>query len=790
MRSQLYSWLKFLIGWPFILLAFFFIFKTLYTQAPTLFTSVHRLEPWLLGLGLLCFVLFYFIRGYIWHLILKNYKYKIPFHKSCYLWSISEFKRYIPGSIWAFMGRAFQFEKENVQKKDIAKGLIIEAELFVMGSILISLLALPFLLPSFLNLYTIWFAILVISIVLFYCNAKYISVSFPQKIQKIIAFLLPQFSFYEMLLLVGTSSVALFLFGLGNYLVISAITTLDLQSIFSLIGVFVLAFVAGYLSIITPAGLGVREGILILSLSKIIPSGVAALGAIFSRIMLIVAELIFILLSYLWYKTENKQLRKLEKIITKHPQAALVTILSFIYAAYFTVLSFLRYDNYYTGRFDLGNMAQTVWNSFHGNIFLLTDPNGTEQVSRLAFHADFILVLLTPFYALWENPKMLLLIQTIIIAAGAFFVYLIARDVLKKSNLAVVFSFIYLLNPSVEFTNLYDFHAVTLVTTFFLATYYFFLKKRYTLFVIFAVLAALCKEQIWLIISLFGLLVFFVHKQRLIGSILFVCSAAMFYFLLWYAIPQTLGGQHFALSYLSDYGTSPTEVVKGIVLSPDKILSTVLQEDRILYLKKLFLPVGYLPVLFPFFLIFAAPDLLINILSNNSQLHQIYFQYTATITPFIFLSAIYGVWVLRKFLIFNFQSPVWRIFKQHFALVVSIGLLIMAIQGAYAYGPLPGAKDKNTDMLTKPLVNRAAIDQFLAAIPKNYTVSASNDVGSHLSHRDTIYTVPVGINRADMIALILTDPKAHETYKKVSKDSHYKKVKDTGNFVAFKRIHN
>ncbi|MGH7204446.1 MAG: DUF2079 domain-containing protein, partial [Candidatus Levyibacteriota bacterium] len=207
----------------------------------------------------------------------------------------------------------------------------------------------------------------------------------------------------------------------------------------------------------------------------------------------------------------------------------------------------------------------------------------------------------------------------------------------------------------------------------------------------------------------------------------------------------------------------------------------LLQPSRIEYLIKLFAPIGYLSILFPFFLVFAAPDLLINTLSNNPQLHQIYFQYTSTITPFIFLSAIYGVWVLRKFSIF-------RLFRKHFAIIIGTYLLVMAFYGAFAFGPLPGAKESNLDMFVKPLENRAAIDAFLNQIPNDDTVAGSNDVGSHLSHRDTIYTVPAGIDRADVVVLILTDPKAKDAYNKVQKDPHYQEVEKLSNFAAFTRV--
>ena len=159
----------------------------------------------------------------------------------------------------------------------------------------------------------------------------------------------------------------------------------------------------------------------------------------------------------------------------------------------------MRYENYFTGRFDLGNMAQTVWNTAHGRIFILTDPNGTNTVSRLATHADFLLILLAPFYVIWSDPKMLLLIQTLILSIGAVYIFLISKKVLKYPPLALTFALMYLLNPSVQRTNLYEFHAVTLATTFLLAAFYYVLEKRLYWFLLFGILAALTKEQVWFI---------------------------------------------------------------------------------------------------------------------------------------------------------------------------------------------------------------------------------------------------------------------------------------------------
>src|SRR3989344_7353207 len=121
------------------------------------------------------------------------------------------------------------------------------------------------------------------------------------------------------------------------------------------------------------------------------------------------------------------------KLLKKYKYELVLALLISIYISYFTTASFQRYDNFYTGRYDLGNMDQTVWNTINGRIFQTSNESGSI-ISRLSAHADFMLILLSPFYLLWSHPKMLLLIQTIVLALGAVFVYLIAEKILKNKS--------------------------------------------------------------------------------------------------------------------------------------------------------------------------------------------------------------------------------------------------------------------------------------------------------------------------------------------------------------------
>ncbi|CAN5138057.1 hypothetical protein BH11PAT1_BH11PAT1_3430 [soil metagenome] len=787
MKSKLFSAFKFFFGWPLSVLAVVFIGKSVVSRAPVILSQIHGLNIPLFIIGLISFLVYFYLRGVCWQKILVAYGHHLPFEEANFLWAKSEVRRYVPGSVWSFLSRAYLFEKKNVPRKDTAKGLILEAELIVLGAFIVSTLCFPFLWEKYFygSLSPNW-VVTFLSTSIFIGTGVYIfqqyfltKISFLRK--KPFSFIFPGFSPSTLGTLIMLSSVSFFFLGLGYFYIASSVFFIHPQMVLILSGFFVLSYLISYLSLITPSGLGVREGIIIFGLSRIMVPEVAGFIALFTRFILIIAEVVFLVTAYFLHSISFRWFVRLKQVVKQHPYELWLLIAILLYFIYFTYSSFLRYDNFYTGRFDLGNMAQTVWNTMHGRIFQLTDPNGTDTVSRLATHADFILILFAPIYTLWPNPKMLLLIQTAVLSLGALFVYKLAKQILKSPQFALTFALLYLSNPSLERSNLYDFHPVTLTTTFLLGAFFFLRNKRYGWFLLFALLAGLAKEQVWIIVGLMGGYMVVVQKKILEGSLLFIGGIALFYYFVTYAIPGALGSQHFALSYYSDFGDKPSSIIKNILFSPLKTLMIAFQPDRIDFLKQIFLPVGYYALFAPLFLLFASPDFVINLLSNNAQLHQIYYQYTATLTPFIFIASIYAVFYLIK------RFP--RITLQtHMGIIIVCGIF-----SAYIYGPLPGSMNPNIAMFINPVQNKQEVNQFLTSIPKQYSIAASNNVGSHLSQRQRIYTLPIGIDKADMIVLLpdSTTPQLSISQQDIvatlSADLHYRLLYQKDQFIAFKR---
>jgi len=784
-KEQLFSFIKFFVGWPISAVAIFFIVKIIFSKFSLVssYIKIPTLLPFI-G-GVICFIIFYLGRSFVFKKLLEEKGHNIEFKKVAFLWGASELKRFVPGNIWSFLGRTFSFSKRGIDNKTIISLIFAEIGLFVIASLLLSLFSIQFILPYVFSIHT--YSIFVIPLItlctvltalLFIFNKD----SFSKSRLKFLKNFIPNFSPYANFVLLSISVFSLFFFGLGTFLTIASVVYLPVNLFLPLIGFFVLSLLLGYLSFITPMGLGVREGAISIGLLSTLGLQLAGFAAIFARIVLILSEIIFILFATFWKNIKGSKFLKIENYIKNHLHEIILLLMIAVYAVYFSGASFLRFDNFFTGRFDLGNMDQAVWNTIHGRIFKITDPNGTDIISRLSFHADFLLILISPLYLIWSHPKMLLLLQSVVLGFGALFVYLISKNVLKNKNISLAFSFVYLLNPSIQFSNLYDFHPVTLATTFLLGAFYFLKNKKYFWFILFLILASLTKEHVFLILAVFGFYLFFIEKKKTAGILLTVLCLGIFYYLIAKAIPMARGTGHFALSYYSDFGDSPLTVVRNVISSPTKIIGIMLQKKQLIYLFRIFSPLGFLSFFYPLTLIFTLPDFFINLLSNNSQLRETYYQYTATITPFIFISAIYGVHVLRK----RFSQLPLKFFTWY--------LLITAILGAYFIGPLPGSKNPSISMFTKQLSQKETIENFLDSIPSKFSIAATNNLGSHLSRRQKIFTIPVGIDKADIIVFLLNDPFAQpslkaqiETAKKMKKDKNYIQVFKQGDFIVFEK---
>jgi uncharacterized membrane protein len=421
------------------------------------------------------------------------------------------------------------------------------------------------------------------------------------------------------------------------------------------------------------------------------------------------------------------------------------------YASGFAALSALRYEAYFTGRFDLGNMVQAVWSTAHGHPLRMTDLHG-EQISRLAAHVDPILVLFAPLWWLWPSPHLLLVVQACVVALGAIPVFLLARKHLGSSRAALGFGLAYLLYPATGWLTLNEFHPVALATPLLLFAFWYLDEDRLLPFALFAIAAAASKEEIALVVAGFGIWYALAHRRWVAGTAIACAGAA------WAAIAIAVVIPHFNAGAESDFygrysevGGSAGGILKTALTHPLRIAEAAFSARDLHYLLELVAPLAALCLLAPLVLVAALPELAINLLSSTTTQTSIHFHYTAGLIPPFVIAATFGAKRMSR----------W-------AFPVAAAIVVAALVGNYRLGPIPGWRHVPGGQTFQATAARVTVhdhiaDRALRLIPGNAVVSATNTLGAHLSARARVLSFPF-IQDSKWIAADETQPGYADRY--------------------------
>jgi uncharacterized membrane protein len=417
------------------------------------------------------------------------------------------------------------------------------------------------------------------------------------------------------------------------------------------------------------------------------------------------------------------------------------------YSVGFGALSVLRHRALSTGRFDLGNMVQAVWATAHGHPLAVTNLRG-DQVSRLSAHVDPILVLLAPLWWIWPSPSMLLVAQAAAIAAGAFPVFWLARKHLGSEQAALGLALAYLLYPALEWMTLSEFHPVALATPLLLYALWYLDQDRLVLFGVFALLAALTKEHVPLVIAALAIWYAVTRRRAAIGASIAVAGVAWTALALLAVIPHfNEGGSAFYARY-SEVGGSPEGLLETATDDPGRLLEQVFGPRSLGYVAQLVAPLALLPLAAPI-VIAAAPEIGINVLSATPTQTTIHYHYAAAAIPPLVAAAVFGAAGLAR------RRPRWT---EPFAAVAVAATLV----SNYLLGPIPiwrhvpGGETLGTRSVEVVPHDRLAA-AALEVIPDDAVVSATNSLGAHLSERRRVLSFPF-VQDADWVAIDVTEP--------------------------------
>lgn len=473
--------------------------------------------------------------------------------------------------------------------------------------------------------------------------------------------------------------------------------------------------------------------------------------------------------------------------MTKTKYSIILWIFIGIYILYFSVFTVLRHQKLASSYFDLGIMHQTVYNTYQslktgdfGRFLEHTNPHGGgDLVKRMAIHNDVILAFLAPFYFIYDGPETLLVIQSIVLALGAYAIFQISQHVFQRNKsvnfLSLVFASAYLLYFPMQRANIFDFHAVTFSTTFLLFMFYFWLIKKYWASMIFLILSLLTKEQVGLTTAAFGIFTLFSDfqsKKNRYYSFTAICVSIVWVALSMFIIIPALGaGHHFAedyYSYLHD--------------DPFKFTFYLFHKDSWEYLLYMLGPLGFLSLLSPAHFFITLPEFGINLLSTNWNMRNIIYHYTAVLQPFLFVSAIYGAYFITKI------KPLW---SRSVAMTVLFASLIFS----FLKSPLPYSREADIYSFQKGSSILSDFNSWKKNLRNaDLKISATGHLGAHLTSRRYFYNFSDDYVYADYIVLDVNEAtKGFQSYlmkpayQKLQKDSQFEQIFKNGNLEVYKK---
>lgn len=470
-----------------------------------------------------------------------------------------------------------------------------------------------------------------------------------------------------------------------------------------------------------------------------------------------------------------------------------ILFLGLMIAVYILTFSFLAIQrhNAFASNFDLANMDQTLWNTINGRFFSLSTAQGT--LSRLSIHADFILILLAPLYLIWNDVRMLLIAQTIFIAFGAVPIYLLTTKLLGSSMWALVISALYLLYPSLQWVNIYDFHPVSLAIPFLLFAFYYSYQKKWREYFLFVLLAIITKEQVSLIIAMWGVLQIILFKEKKLGLISLFLGLAWFPIMVFLVIPNFgPSGQHWAFDVW--FKDPKDQVSQNPLLGVGNLISSFFSFEAINYYLGLLKPLLFLPLLGLPFLLVSLPDLGINVISSFPEMRSNILHYDSALIPGLFLGTIFGLQYAVRFFLKYFPNEYrWLRKKQKLlALLVLTPVFFLSI----VKGPLP----------LNPFCwcgiyyvgeNEKKFAQLLSTIPPEASIAASREIRAHLTHREHAFDINEMAFETEYLALIDQQryignfyPREYEIELKnrLKFDPRYELIFDRGHYSLFRRI--
>jgi uncharacterized membrane protein len=460
---------------------------------------------------------------------------------------------------------------------------------------------------------------------------------------------------------------------------------------------------------------------------------------------------------------------RLPRLSRRFPFLVVCTMSAFL-AAYFAYLTILQHYRLRTYSWDLAIFDNMMWNLIRGKWFKAS-PDLGRVGSHIQYHATFIAYFFAPFYALWQRPETLLLLQAIFTSAAAIPLYLLGQLRTGSRWIGVALAYAYLIHAPMHSPVFYDFHFITTAPFWIGWVVYFFETDRRKLLVLSWVLAVLVREEMSAGLSMAALFYLLSGKRTRWALVGGIASAAYFVTVKFYIMPlhRTMSGSQ-SFSWMFQ-GLMPKGedgfggVLRTVISNPVYTFNSLLEQDKLTYVIKTLGPVLLLPLRHPTAWIMFIPSFIFTLLSTGYKpLYQTYFQYTSTYTSYLFFtSAVTLSWWRDR------DRTVGELARCRVP-AAALAMVVTATAYSYNFGAIfqhhsfhAGFQDVGFTRTPEEKKRYDELQELIRLIPKNASVAATEVEAPHVSNREDCFTLRFFYEDADYLLINLDEARSSPT---------------------------
>ena len=414
-----------------------------------------------------------------------------------------------------------------------------------------------------------------------------------------------------------------------------------------------------------------------------------------------------------------------------------VTILTVVAALVYGADALIRFRRFLSTTFDLVIFDQGIrgYAHFHAPVSIARGvaDGGTAHFVLLADHWSPILAALAPLYWIHDGPT------TLLVAQGALFALAIpplwaftARQLGPRAAYCVAAA--YALSLPIMAAVTFDFHEVAFVPVLTAVMAERFGAGKRWAGIAAAVALLLVKEDMGLLVAGYGVYLL-LTRRRWTGLGLVAGGLAATWLTSHQLIPAFGGSATFYWAY-GQFGPTIGSAAENIVTHPLHALHVLVTPGvKVRTMLGLLVPLGFLPLASPLVLA-ALPLLAERMLASGYPLWwQAKFQYNAFIVMILFLAAVDGAARLQRL----WQQAGWHLpvarARDWPPATIWASIVLIAALAYVPFSPFGQLLHPRYYMVNTRMT---AADRAVAHVPSGVEVEAANNIGPHLSGRDTV----------------------------------------------------